>query len=294
MPKIHIEINREIEFNINIYDDPISQIFYQQHQRARTEDSVRSVASIVDNTKYTINYFLSLVQRAKEIEAVDWTGYRIQPGIENYESNQLQFNDMHKDLEVVAGLNQYAGLSQDQKDVLDDLHCCLHTLETKSAPIDYQFRRRDVALFNYYMWTPERLAVMPEPVKFKRQIEPGEVQLDYGYVGKEPIFCAIHHDNSMLQQTCKMIDRISLSWKLYLGENTGHQWGPDPWPDDVDATLTEWFNDNCEDMAALGYSLEKVIDHCGFYTVGKIDDLSKLEYLRITPNIQVTGYKLID
>ena len=118
--------------------------------------------------------------------------------------------------------------------------------------------------------------------------------LDYGYVGKEPIYCAIHKDNSMLQQTCKMIDRISLSWKLYVNPTPLTQWGPDPWPADVDATLTEWFNDNLTDMSALGYTLQKVLDHAGFYTVGRIDDLSKLDYLRNTPNIQVTKYELID
>lgn len=294
MPKIHIEINKAVDFNIDIYDDPISQIFFQQHQRARAEDPVRSIATINDPTKYTISYFIDRVEYAKTIGAIDWTQYSIKPGLENYENNQRQFNAMHKDLEVAAGINKYAGLNPEQRDVINDLHCCLHSLETTQAPMDYNFQVRNVATFNYYMWTSDMLSVMPEPVKFRRSIEPGEVNLDYGYVGKEPIHCAIHNDNSMLQQTCKMIDRVSLSWRLYLGKTTETRWGPDPWPDDIDATLTKWYYENKEDMDALGYTLQKILDHAGFYPIGRVDDLSKLDYLRNTPNIQVTGYELIN
>jgi hypothetical protein len=135
---------------------------------------------------------------------------------------------------------------------------------------------------------------MPELVKFARVIKPGEVQLDYPYVGKEPFFCMMHNDNSMLQQTCKMIDRISLNWKLHLNNFNGTNWGPSPWPDDVDAALTEWYYANQPDLTMLGYSLEKIIDHTGFCIPGRIDNLSKLEYMRNTPNIQITGYQLIN
>lgn len=291
MPKIHVEINQTVEFNIDLYTDPVSQIFFEQHKKINQTDPIKSKAVIVDIDKYTINYFIDLIKQAQSLGAVDWSHYDIKPGPDYYESNQTQFNLMHKDLELIAGVQKYQGLNTEQIKLLDDLHCCLHCLEKDSAPLDYTFSPRAYVLFNYYMDYERTL--MPEPVKFKRSIEPGEIMLDYGYVGKEPIYCMIHEDNSLLQQTCRMIDRVSLSWKLYAGTRIGTQWGPDPWPKDVDAELTQWYYQHQTDMEALGYSLEKILDHTGFYTVGKIDDLSVLEYLRTTPNIQVSDYKLI-
>ena len=293
MPKIYVEINQAVDFNIEIYDDPISEIFFQQHLAVRDTQFDRHRPGMIDSTKYTINYFNDLVKRAKEINAIDWTNYTIRPEFEHYLSNQEQFNEMHKDLEVVAGIHKYAGLDRDQIAILDDLHCCLHTLETSSAPLDYEFTRRGFAIFSYRVDYP--LTLMPEPVKFKRCLEPGEVMLDYCYVGKEPIYCMIHDDDIILSQTCKMIDRVSLNWKLHLHDDAPCvQWGPEPWPRDVDAELTAWWWAHKDELLSMGYTLEKVLNHTGFCAVGCIDDLSKLRYLHTTPNLQVTNYQLIE
>ena len=293
MPKIYVEINQAMDFNIDIYEDPVSQLFFQQLIDVRANHYENHRPRIVDLNKYTINYFIDRVKHAQEIGAIDWTHYEIRPEMEYYQQNQQYFNEMHKDLEVRAGLEKYAGLDQQQVDVIDDLHCCLHSLETDSAPLDYEFDHRGFAMFQYRIGYD--VALMPEPVKFKRELHPGEVILDYCYVGKEPFFCMQHGDDTILQQTCKMIDRVSLSWKLHVHDNRiEHRWGPEPWPDDVDARLTEWWWAHQSDMEALGYSLEKVLNHTGFCTVGRIDDLSKLRYLKTTPNIQVTDYQLIE
>ena len=292
MSKIYVEINQTLNFNIEIYEDTISQLFFQQHQDITQQYPTHSTATIVDSTKYNINYFIDQISQANSIRALDWTKYHIQDGIENYHSNQLQFNKMHKDLEVVAGIHKYAGLNEEQKTLIDDMHCCLHSLETSQAPLDYHFDSRSYILFNYYVGY--NLNSMPEPVKFKRSIAPGEVMLDYPYVGKEPIFCMIHNDNSILQQTCKMIDKVSVSWKLHVGNEVGQKWGPDPWPKDVDAELTAWYYKNKTDLDALGYDLKKIINHTGFCTIGRIDNLSVLDYLQTTPNIQVTDYQLVN
>jgi hypothetical protein len=293
MPKIYVEINQAIDFNIDIYNTPIGEQFFNQHLEITKQDPVRAVPVVTDFTKYTINYFIKLIEEARDTNTVDWSMYNIQAGPEHYESNQLHFNSMHKDLEVTAGINKYAGLDKEQIKLVDELHCCLHSLETTEAPLDYNFTGRSFANISYFINGPTDNQ-MPEPVKFARVIKPGEVQLDYPYVGKEPFFCMMHNDNSMLLQTCKMIDRVSLNWKLHLNDFNGTHWGPAPWPNDVNAALTEWYYTNQLDLTMLGYSLEKIIDHTGFCIPGRIDNLSKLEYMRNTPNIQITGYQLIN
>ena len=291
MPKIYVEINQAVDFNIDIYDTPIGEQFFNQHVEITKQDSVRSIPVLTDSTKYTISYFIELVKEANKTSTIDWSQYTIRPGVKHYKANQLQFNLMHKDIEVVAGINKYAGLDDAQKKLVDELHCCLHNLETANAPLNYKFLGRTYANFSYFINGPKNNH-MPEPVKFARAIQPGEIMLDYPYVGKEPFFCMIHHDNSMLLQTCKMIDRIGLNWKLRLNTFISRSWGPGP--QYVDAALTDWFYANQSDMTTLGYSLQQILDHTGFCIPGKIDDLSKLEYLRNTPNVQITGYQLIN
>ena len=293
MPKIYVEINQAIDFNINIYNTPIGEKFFNQHATIRKVDPDRSVPIITDFTKFTINYFITLIDQAAKTNTLDWSAYNIQAGTEFYEANQVQFNSMHKDLEVVAGIHKYAGLDQSQMKLVDELHCCLHSLETSEAPLDYKFTERHLASMHYFL-NPLEDNQIPEPVKFSRVIRPGEIKLDYPYVGKEPFSCMTHHDNSKLQQTCKMIDRISYNWNMHLGDNDNTRWYPPPHTDNVDEALTEWYYLNRADMDALGYSLQKILDHTGFCIVGRIDNLSKLEYMRTTPNIQITGYQLIN
>ena len=293
MPKIYVEINQAIDFNINIYNTPIGEKFFNQHATIRKVDPDRSVPIITDFTKYTINYFITLIDQAAKTNTLDWSAYNIQAGTEFYEANQAQFNLMHKDLEVVAGIHKYAGLDQSQMKLVDELHCCLHSLETSEAPLDYKFTERHLASMHYFL-NPLEDNQIPEPVKFSRVIRPGEIMLDYPYVGKEPFSCMSHHDNSKLQQTCKMIDRISYNWIMHLGDTDNTRWYPPPHTDNVDEALTEWYYLNRADMDALGYSLQKILDHTGFCIVGRIDNLSKLEYMRTTPNIQITGYQLVD
>jgi hypothetical protein len=293
MPKIYVEINRSVDFNIDIYDTPVGEKFFNQLVSVMAHDPVRAVPFFQDFTKFTLTYFSTLIEQAHNTRTVDWRIYQLLPGPENYEANQLQFNLMHKDLEVIAGLSHYAGLDDAQISLIDEMHCCLHNLETTEAPLDYVFTGRYYANFNYCVAIPEDNH-MPAPVKFTRSIQPGEIMLDYPYVGKEPYFCMMHNDNSLLQQTCKIIDRVSLNWKLHLDTEVGTGWGPLPWPDDVDAALTNWYYANQTDLDVLGYDLQKILDHIGFCIPGKIDNLSKMEYLRNTPNIQVTEYQLIN
>lgn len=291
MPKIYVEINSAIDFNIVVYDDPVSEIFFKQHQEISSLTSNGIQAQLMDTTKYTINYFIDLIDTAKAQDIIDWSRYTIQPGVEHYLTNQKQFNSMHKDLEVIVGIEKYRNFGTEQKNVLDELHCCLHSLESDSAPLNYKFTPRGFLNFHYYV--DYELAPIPAPIKFKRTIEPGEIHLDYCYVGRDPFFCMMAQDNDKLTQTCKIIDKISINWKLHLMPTVGDRWGPPPWPNNVDDALSQWYHAHKIDMDQLGYSLDKILDHTGFCTVGCIDDTSKLHYLRHTPNIIITNYGLI-
>lgn len=292
MSKIYFELNNEKDIFVQIYDDEVSQIFYQQQKNLLSQKSI--IPELDDPSTNTFSYFKKLIKKAKKINAVDWTHYEFKFGEEHYPTNQQILNEMHKEIEVIGGIKNYERCSNEQIDIFNKLHFCLHNLENKEAFTDYREQKRNILLTRYYAGD-DLLSLIPEHTKFKRTLEMGEIFLDYCYVGKEPILCAIHNDNSILEQTCKMIDRVSITWKLCLhDEQYTSIVGNDFTNEDVDNILRKWFYENETAMNNLNYSLEKIINHTGYYSVGKIDDSESLEYLKNSPNLEMTKFELID
>lgn len=294
MSNIYVEINKSVDFKIQIYTDPISQIFFKRHKLLMENNPNAAIATIKDPNKYSIAYFNNLISTAYSNKILDWRHCQLSADPTEHSKNQIILNMLHKDVEIMQGINKCQGMSHEQQQLLCDMHDCLHGLESiKNISEFYKHKPRPFLPFRYY--SDQELPLIPEPVKFKRQFDPGEIKLGFGYVGKEPMDCLLHNDNSMLQQTCKVIDRISLSWFLNVTEYPWYKWSDSPnWPLDVDQALTAWYAENQTDMEALGYSLEKIINHSGFCTVGKITDLQVLPYLRNQQTIEITDYSLED
>ena len=292
MPKFHVEINNEVDFYINLYDHEVAERFYQAHADVKRNHPDWAQARLQDHNRFNITYFKKLIAQAQAQNIVNWAHYEILPGAENYAANQVVFNHMHRDVEVRAGIEKYAGLEDDQQLLVDELHWCLHSLESPDAPKDYKFQPRDIVQFTYRgeLVRPE----IPKHTVFKKQLLPGEIMLDYPYVGKEPLYCIMHEDNNMLEQACKIIEHISYSWKLHLSPTTATQWAGGPcWPRDVDAALTAWYYDHQETLDRMSYGLDLILARAGFCPVGIIDDVDKLDYIRHQPTIKLTNYELL-
>lgn len=294
MPNIYVEINKSVDFKIQIYMDPISQMFFNGHKLLMENNPNAAIATIKDPNKYSIAYFNNLISIAYSNNILDWRHCQLSADPTEHSKNQIILNMLHKDIEVIQGIKKSQGMTHEQKQLLCDMHDCLHALESiKNISEFYKHKPRSFIPFRYY--SNQELPLIPEPVKFKRQFNPGEIKLVFAYVGKEPMDCLLHNDNSMLQQTCKVLDRISLNWLLNVAEYPWYKWSDSPnWPMDVDQALTAWYAENQTDMQALGYSLEKIINHSGFCTVGKITDLQVLPYLRNQQTIEITDYRLED
>lgn len=292
MPKFHVEINNEVDFYINLYDTDVAERFYQAHAEVKRDRPDWAQARLQDYNRFNIDYFKELIDQAQQQNIVNWAHYKILPGAENYESNQIVFNQMHRDVEVKAGINKYEGLKDEQRLLVDELHWCLHSLESPDAPKDYTFRPRDIIQITYRgeLVRPE----MPKDTVFTREIHPGEIMLDFPYVGKEPLYCLMHNDNDMLEQACKIIEHISFSWKMHLPPFSVTQWaGGAYWPKNVDQELTAWYHQHQDRLDQMGYSVDLMLARAGFCTIGRIDDITKLDYVRNTPVIKLTNYELL-
>lgn len=292
MPKFYLEINNEVDFYVDLYDNPVVERFYAAHKDLQDNHPDWAHAALQDYNRFNIDYFKDLINQAQTQNIVDWAHYQILPGAEHYDANQVIFNQMHRDVEVKAGINKYEGLEDNQRLLVDELHWCLHSLESPDAPKDYKFRPRDIIQITYRgeLVRPE----MPEDTVFSRSIDPGEIMLDFPYVGKEPLYCLMHNDNSMLEQACKIIQHISFSWKMHLSPHTAQQWAGGPyWPKNYDKEMTEWYMQHKETLDSMGYSVPLMLARSGFCKVGKITDTSKLEYIRTQPVIKLTNYQLL-
>lgn len=292
MSKIYIKINDDVDFNIRLYDDAISKIFYQQLVDLRESQFSRHQAFVSEKNRFNLQYFRSLLDQARNQGIFDWQHFQISPDLAKRKSNQVQFNAMHKEVEVLAGIQKYGDLDADERRLVDEIHHCLHALEAPDPMIEPGWRPR-VFLAMRYDANIDRKTLMPSDTKFKRYLAPGQVTLDFPYVGKEPLICLLHKDDSQLLQTCKVIDHVSYTWNLFLGPGMTRNIIPEQ-PHNIDAALTAWYEDHKADMEHLGYDLQKVLDRTGFCTVGEIDDKSCLKYLRNMPRVEVTEYRLID
>ena len=122
MPKFHVEINNKVDFYINLYDTELAEQFYQAHADVKQEHPDWAQARLQDYNRFNITYFKELIAQAQAQNIVNWAHYEILPGAENYAANQIVFNHMHRDVEVRAGIEKYAGLEDDQRLLVDELH----------------------------------------------------------------------------------------------------------------------------------------------------------------------------
>lgn len=295
MAKIYVEFNDEIDFNIDIYDDEVSNIFFQQQKKLN--DSEKYLPEIDKFELYSIDYFHELIQKAKNLGIIDFTKYVISPKKEDFQTNENQFNEMHKTIEVMAK-NLFSMVPEIHQPILNNIHNCLHYLEEKNLASDLsykEFTKRNFLKTMYSKRDPSTYSMIPESVKFSRNILRGEVTITYCFTGREPIICAVTNDNSILSQTCKMVNRIGYNWILYLNDSSytvaaknnilsGKK---------IDQTLEKWYYENKEFADSVNYSLEKLINRTGYYPVGIVRNEDALSYISETKSINITKLETI-
>ena len=291
MTKMKIEINFNFELCIEFYDNALADLFVKQHKTLKNLHS-NNYWPRFDNNVYTIKYLEDLITKANK-EILNWN-YSIKPGIENYKQNQLIFNQMHKTIEEIAKNNTLHNYNQRQQSLLHEIHCAIHGIEYPDAVYDKSFNGRGCINAGYFHGSSDKLEKMPNDIKFSRTLHQGEMFLDYPYVGKEPFYCMLHEDNSNLLQTCKIIDRVSLSWLLYLQPKTVTNFLTNHNVDNIDANLTEWYKNHQTTLEKLNYSLDDVLNHTGFAKIGKITNINDCEYLANTRYLNINAYEIID
>lgn len=140
-----------------------------------------------DPQLYTREYFESLVRQAKTVLGWDWQR-------DHYDVATTTL--LHKDIEQYLARG-YANIPDEHNHLLDELHYCLHAIESGS--------RR-----NYWLqiewFNDEGFAIDKDEYPAKLSVEFGDLRLQNPYVGHHPLYLYEQRDYNNVMQTCRFHD----------------------------------------------------------------------------------------
>jgi sugar diacid utilization regulator len=160
---------------------------WQQHQTAIFRDPQR----------YTLEYFQTLVVRAKNELGWDW--HR-----EQYTINQTVV--LHKDIEQYLAQG-FENIPEQYDELLHELHFALHAIESGS-------RRDNWLQIEWFDDNGFKLLEDQYPAKF--QLEFGDLRLQNPYVGHHPLYVYEQNDYHNIVQTCRMHDFVKPGINLVI------------------------------------------------------------------------------
>lgn len=272
--KINLGFNNEYNITVDLQDTPTVETFLQLHKElGNPPDRINNRVGI------NLQTFAEDCRKAKEILGFNW---------DLELCNQDNYNLMHKDLERVYMETGFAGFSRETVDLLTDIHTSLHVIESQADPEKGETDRFDIQM----MWVTNNIRKpFPEKIKFSRTLNYGDVYLVYPYVGKDPLTCLYNNDNDSLSMTCKIHNMVGNDFRVSLAPTPQRPWTPGIHIADYDAALTEWYYKHHDQTASL-FTLEEVLDTCGWYIIGHVDQYAELDKLRKTGMLVCTNFEM--
>jgi hypothetical protein len=272
--KINLGFNNEYNITVDLYDNPTVETFLKIHKKLRNfPDRINNRVGV------NLQTFSQDCRRAKEILGFNW---------DLELCNQDNYNRMHKDLERVYMETGFVGFSKEIVDLLTDIHNNLHVIESQVDPQKGETERFDIQM----TWVRNNMRKpFPEKVKFSRTLNYGDVYLVYPHVGKDPLTCLYNNDNDILSMTCKIHNMIGKDFRISLRKPPQKPWTPGMNIENYDVALTEWYYKHHNQTASL-FTLDEVLDTCGWCIIGHVDQYEELDRLRKTGMLICTKFEL--
>ena len=142
-----------------------------------------------DPQNYTMQYFLQLVDQAKQTLGWEWKRDR-------YDLATTTL--LHKDIEQYLAQG-YANIPEEHDHLLDELHFCLHAIESGS--------KRDHWL-QIEWFNDAGFSLDADSYPAKLDLEFGDLRLQNPYVGHHPLYLYEQKDNTKVEQTCRFHDFV--------------------------------------------------------------------------------------
>jgi len=203
---------------------------------------------IIDNAGISDNDFVKDIDQANKLFGFSWP---------TNPSTQEEYNKMHKDIETAP---------KDKADVLQNIHSHLHIKESGSNKASHVQIVWSESLGQFYKKQPIDCNMPEDAEPFDKTISYGDVYLGYPHIGKSPEVCMLQKDNSNLNQTCRIHDKIVCDILISLTSLNC----------ETDNQLLKWYDDNKITM----FTKEEMLKYNGWAKIGEVfnkDQIDKID-----------------
>lgn len=212
-----------------------------------------------DPQNYNLEYFQNLVTQAEKILGWDW--HRTQ-----YDLATTTL--LHKDIETYLAQG-YANIPEAHDHLLDELHFCLHAIESGS--------RRDNWL-QIEWFNDAGFDIDEDEYPAKLNLEFGDLRLQNPYVGHHPLYLYQQQDRTNVSQTCRFHDFVKPGINVVIMPAKKI-------PADFDwNTYVSWFKTHATDFVNSN-SVVKLKKFTGHPVIGSVINKKDLEQLIAQPKI---------
>lgn len=212
-----------------------------------------------DPQKYTEVYLRQLAIQAKEVLNWDWL---------KDEYTLEVTTKLHKDIEQYLA-NGYTNIPAEHDHLLNELHFCLHAVESKSLRNSWL----QIEWFNDLGFS-----ISPDEYPAKMNLDFGDIRLQNPYVGHHPLYLYEQKDNTNIMQTCRFHDFAKPGFNLVVQDFRNYKFNQQEY--------LEWFRINGKEFLSI-HSEEKLLKYTGHPVIGRVVNLNDLKSLIQQPVIEI-------
>jgi hypothetical protein len=211
-----------------------------------------------DQQKYTMEYFLQLVDRAET--ELGWNWHK-----EKYDLATTTL--LHKDIEQYLAQG-FENIPEEYDEILHELHFALHAIENNS--------KRDSWL--QIEWTNDAgFNITEDEYPAKIKLEFGDIRLQNPYVGHHPLYVYEQKDTYNIDQTCKFHNFVKPGINLAIIPSNEYKFSLDQY--------LAWFNKHAPNFVQHNGQAQ-LIKFTGHPVIGTVINLEDLETLVAMPVIE--------
>lgn len=254
MPVIDLKFKNQPVLHLSIED---SNIGWQYFNLVK-ENYTKSKPIYRESNKYTLEYMLSLVTKAKEVLGWDWRA-------DNYNLENCAV--FHKDIEVLLGKTGFNTVPAEYDDLLHELHYGLHILEhgtnTRVGWLQIE-------------WYNDEGFDLDYSFEFSSSANFGDLKFQNPFVGHGPLQMYDEQDFINISQTCKFhtfvkpginIATVDFSKITFYDE------------------IIQLFKQHDPAFVSL-HSEEKIRHYTGYPKIGRVANLDDLQTCLDSPSLE--------
>lgn len=254
-----------VDFEIKFADVPALQCQLHDTELARKylnllkdQYSQDPRPSFRDPQLYTLQHFKGLVEQAKTVLGWNW---------QRDAYDLATTTQLHKDIEQYLARG-YANIPDAHNHLLDELHYCLHSIESGS-------RRNHWLQIEWF--NDEGFAIDADEYPAKLSLEFGDLRLQNPYVGHHPLYLYEQRDSTNVNQTCRFHDFAKPGLNIVIV--------PDPTPRPDWKHYLTWFETHAKAFVQT-HGIEKLKKFTGHPVIGSVVNKQDLQQLVNQPVIK--------